>query len=277
MRPAIGAGDHCLDPLQATAVQRLHVIRNRIVPLQSFHFKLSMASRGSDSMYYAQWIGYIVLLEKYFRCRITTYSEIDLPSFYKPENSSWTAFVEQYPPFDTVSVPAFLAPRFGRQQYAVIVPNWWHRQWRAYGHGNRATTMSQRRLYQALVLLGLVAALFAVFVAVRWFAFGGRQDFVLVVLDTWAHMLGSGRVYEDGHKENNDIRDHYRGAVVLMLSLWGLLNCLTMTSLLLDASTNRVWMPVFQHFNDVFMYPNLTIVYEDLLAVMLLKKVVNDK
>lgn len=239
------------DPLQATRAQRLRVQGNRIVPLDQImyvHRQMAESPMRRDRPY-------IRLMEQYFHCTVKAMRGPWLRSAYNQSIGKWSAFMESYGWLGSMQLQDVMVPRFGRHQHAVVVPNWWHKQWLNGG----GVDVGETRDHRAMVLIAMCAILFAVFVAAR-FAFSAASDGGLIVLDTWSQMLGNGNVYRESVMEHASGRGAF---LLLLLSVWGLMNGLTMTTLLLDMSVNRVWMPVFQNIEDVQRYPNLTVVYDD--------------
>lgn len=254
------------DPWHSTLVERLHVMRNRIPPIGSFVFWSMDTVRSSA---FRRERPYIELLQQYFDCTITLKDNRMPPIGKRSENISIAATVStMMPTASHASIhDELLVPRFGRRQFYVLAPNWWHKQQR--GTFRRRHVAVQRQ-QQAIVVLALGALLLGAFVVARWTQ-SGRQ-FGQIALDTWARMLGcAGESMSTGVGEHpGRVLELWRERIGLLVSVWGMWNGATMMSLLVDALLGDVWTPVFQRVADVWQHSaDLPIVYADIAAAML--------
>lgn len=151
-----------------------------------------------------------------------------------------------------------ILPRLGRYQYALIVPNWWH----------HVDESQRQRRRQTMVVFVVCAALFASLVAFRGCSIGAahhprRPDRGGLVLDMWARVLGMASVELMVERRSTRRGTVLRQMPLVSASVWGLLNGMTMTTLLLDVALSAVWTPVFGSIEDVCLRAEMPIVFDD--------------
>lgn len=216
------------------------MLRDRHFSIATFHYSFTAQSVQRDRPY-------VDLLRQYF---------VGLPIAIAADGDrspNITAMIHPEIQYGTGPTEELIMPRLGRQQYALIVPNWWHID-RQGGHPQRGRQTMAAVFALGALLLGALAAVRGVL---------GATDRGRLALDMWARVLGMAGADAATVRGRSRVRTAVRLVPLVLGSVWGLLNGITMTTLLLDVALSAVWTPVFSSIEDVCARSEMTFNFDE--------------
>lgn len=263
--PAINPSD-ALDLFPFSMHQRLDILRTTVIPLYGIEYAFLTINRTVPRNFtyqrlFEQYLQQQFVMKFVFLGVIANVKRSDIGGggVDVVPMLSWSARIMQSSKYLRPEIE-YDTSKLGRVRYMLLVPNWW----RYCGGGGDVACQDTANGSQSnyMLLFFICAVLFASFLVLRLATSASVRrnsphrgaDRTLVVVDSWARCLGVSMKPAEHHSEES---------VGLLVSVWGLMNGLTMTSVLLDILMNSGVVPVYRTPSDVWSGSSLMIKYDD--------------